>query len=61
MRGWHYHPLENPDNHQSMEKKSIEEVIGMLSETWSLLKQIIFCHKKEGDEYAGNNSKRNHD
>ena len=38
MRGWHYHPLENPDNHQSMDKKSIEEIIGMLSETWSLLK-----------------------
>ena len=38
MRRWHYHPLENPDNHQSMDKKSIEEIIGMLSKTWSLLK-----------------------
>ncbi len=38
MRGWHYHPLENPDNHRSMDKKSIEEIIVMLSKTWSLLK-----------------------
>lgn len=38
MRGWHYHPVETPDNHQSMDKKSIEEIIVMLSKAWSLLK-----------------------
>jgi hypothetical protein len=38
MRGWHCHPLENPDNHHTMDKKSIEEIIGMLSKTWSFLK-----------------------
>jgi hypothetical protein len=38
MRGWHSHPLENPETHHSTNKKTIEEIIGMLSEAWSFLK-----------------------
>lgn len=37
MRGWHFHPLENPETHHSINKKTIEEIIEMLSEVWSFL------------------------
>lgn len=38
MRGWHLHPLENPENHYRIDKKSIEEIIKNLAEVWLLLK-----------------------
>lgn len=38
MRGWHVHPLENPEIHHNINKKTIEEIIGMLSEVWSFLR-----------------------
>lgn len=37
MRGWHLHPLKNPETHQSIEKKTIDEVVRLLSEIWPLL------------------------
>jgi len=33
-RGWHLHPLENPEIHQSIEEKTVEEIIGMLTAIW---------------------------
>lgn len=38
MRGWHLHPLENPETHHTIDKKTIEEIIKMLLEVWSFLK-----------------------
>ena len=37
MRGWHLHPLENPDTHYSIDKKTIEEIIKTLSDAWTFL------------------------
>ena len=37
MRGWHLHPLENPETHYSIDKKTIEEIIKTLLEVWSFL------------------------
>jgi len=34
LRGWHLHSLENPDSHQNMEAKAIEEIATMISEVW---------------------------
>ena len=38
MRGWHLHPVEGPENHYSIDKKTIEEIIRTLAEVWSLLR-----------------------
>jgi hypothetical protein len=38
MRGWHLHPLENPETHQIIEEKTIQEILRMLSEIWYFLK-----------------------
>jgi hypothetical protein len=37
MRGWHLHPTENPETHQNIEKKTIDEIIKLLSEIWPSL------------------------
>ncbi len=37
MRGWHLHPLENPDTHYSIDNKTIEEIIKTLVDVWSFL------------------------
>ena len=34
IRSWHLHPLENSEIHQSIEEKTIEEIIDMLSAIW---------------------------
>ena len=34
IRSWHLHPLENPEIHQSIQEKTIEEIIEMLSAIW---------------------------
>lgn len=38
LRGWHLHPLNNPEDHRSICKRSIEEIIKDLAEVWSALK-----------------------
>ena len=35
MRGWHLHPLENPEGHHNIGPKSIEEIVKALAGVWS--------------------------
>lgn len=37
IRGWHLHPVENPDDHLVIEPKTIEEIIDHLAESWDIL------------------------
>ena len=34
LRGWHRHPLENPEDHQAIAAMSIHEIIKELGEVW---------------------------
>jgi hypothetical protein len=34
LRGWHRHPLENPDNHEAIGAMSIQDIIRELDEVW---------------------------
>jgi len=34
LRGWHRHPLENPEDHQAIPAMSIGEIIKELGESW---------------------------
>ena len=34
LRGWHRHPLENPEDHQAIPAKSIQDIIKELGEVW---------------------------
>jgi hypothetical protein len=34
LRGWHRHPLENPEDHQVISAMSIHEIIKELGEVW---------------------------
>ena len=34
LRGWHRHPLANPEEHQTVPVMSIQEIIQELSEVW---------------------------
>ena len=34
LRGWHCHPLENPEDHQAISAMSIHEIIKELGEVW---------------------------
>jgi len=34
LRGWHRHPLENPEDHQAIPAMSIPEIIKELGEVW---------------------------
>ena len=34
LRGWHRHPLENPEDHQAISTMSIHEIIKELGEVW---------------------------
>ncbi|HBE44908.1 MAG TPA: hypothetical protein DDW17_05490 [Deltaproteobacteria bacterium] len=38
IRGWHLHPVGNPESHQTINSMTIEEIIKTLAEAWSLLK-----------------------
>ncbi len=38
IRGWHLHPLENPETHSEITPKTVEEIINFLSEVWIKLK-----------------------
>lgn len=35
MRGWHLHPLENPEGHHNIAPKRIEEIVRAVAEVWS--------------------------
>ena len=37
MRGWHLHPLENPESHSEITLKTTEEIIALLSQVWKEL------------------------
>lgn len=37
LRGWHLHPLENPETHSEITPKTIEEIISFVSEVWTEL------------------------
>lgn len=37
IRGWHLHPVGNPESHQNINSMTIEEIIKTLAEAWSLL------------------------
>lgn len=37
VRGWHLHPIENPDSHYDIENISIKEIITLLSKIWDFL------------------------
>ncbi|HLP46608.1 MAG TPA: hypothetical protein VK469_11700 [Candidatus Kapabacteria bacterium] len=37
IRGWHLHPVENPDDHQVIEPKTIAEIIDHLEKAWDVL------------------------
>ncbi|MDY6863908.1 MAG: hypothetical protein SV062_13095 [Thermodesulfobacteriota bacterium] len=37
IRGWHLHPVENPESHQTVNSMTIEEIIKTLAKVWSLL------------------------
>jgi len=37
MRGWHLHPMENPDTHYSIDNNTIEAIIKTLVDIWSFL------------------------
>jgi hypothetical protein len=34
LRGWHRHPLENPENHQAITALTISEIIKELAHVW---------------------------
>ena len=38
MRGWHLHPQEDPEMHHKINKKTIEEIMKILSEAWATFK-----------------------
>jgi hypothetical protein len=35
LRGWHRHPLENPEDHQAVPAMSIQEIIQELGAVWT--------------------------
>jgi hypothetical protein len=37
IRGWHLHPIENPDVHNDIDFMNVEDIIKALSEAWALL------------------------
>ncbi len=37
IRGWHLHPVENPDAHLVIEPKTIAEIIDHLEKAWDVL------------------------
>lgn len=36
-RGWHVHPVDQPDQHQSIEPKTVGEIVTALEEAWERL------------------------
>lgn len=37
IRGWHLHPVENPDDHLIFEPKTIKEIIAHLAKAWDVV------------------------
>jgi len=37
MRGWHTHPLENPEGHYDIRPKTVKEIIKALKEIWDVI------------------------
>jgi len=37
IRGWHLHPIENPDVHNDIDFMNVEDIIKALPEAWALL------------------------
>ena len=37
IRGWHLHPVENPDDHLIIETKTIKEIIAHLAKVWDVI------------------------
>ena len=37
IRGWHLHPVENPEDHLIIEHKTIKEIIAHLAKAWDVL------------------------
>ena len=48
LRGWHLHPLENPDDHAIIEPKSVKEIVADFASVWQVCKDSK--EKKDGDE-----------
>ncbi|MBI4707800.1 MAG: hypothetical protein HY761_07755 [Candidatus Omnitrophica bacterium] len=38
IRGWHLHPVEDPENHYNIDEKTVEEIIKTLADVWANLK-----------------------
>lgn len=37
VRGWHIHPIEDPESHNNTAPKSISEIVGLIAEVWTKL------------------------
>jgi len=37
IRGWHVHPVENPESHYDINFMAVEDIINALSEAWRIL------------------------
>ncbi len=37
LRGWHLHPIENPEAHQNISPITVKGIINILSEVWTKL------------------------
>ncbi len=37
MRGWHLHPIGNPEGHHDIDSMTLEDIIKALAEAWLLL------------------------
>ncbi len=46
IRGWHLHPVENPDDHLVIEPKTIKEIIAHLAKAW----EILFSDQQKENE-----------
>ena len=37
IRGWHVHPVENPESHNDINFMAVEDIINALAEAWKIL------------------------
>lgn len=35
LRGWHLHPMDNPDGHVIIKPQSIEEIVAVFADAWN--------------------------
>ena len=49
IRGWHLHPVQNPDDHLIIEPKTIKEIIAHLAKAW----KILFRKKRQTGNARG--------